>query len=84
MITTSPATFAPTQAMLEEARAAYHQLMISGGLVKLRHGEREMVYKPADAPALLAYITRLEGALGVPATQATLRRTRGRRVAFSG
>ena len=71
-----------TQAMLDEARAAYHTLMTAGGLVKLRHYEREMVYRPASASELLAYITRLEGALGVPATQGMLRRTRGRRVVF--
>ncbi|MGU3539991.1 gpW family head-tail joining protein [Methylobacterium sp. A54F] len=73
-----------TQAMLDEARGAYHKLMTRGGLVKLRHYEREMVYKPASAAELLAYITRLEGALGVPSSQTTLRRTPGRRIAFSG
>ncbi|MGU3665817.1 gpW family head-tail joining protein [Methylobacterium sp. A49B] len=73
-----------TQAMLDEARAAYHTLMTRGGLVKLRHYEREMVYKAADPAQLLAYIGRLEAALGVPLTQATLRRTPGRRVVFGG
>lgn len=68
-----------TQAMLDEARAAYHKLMTRGGLVKLRHHDREMVYKPAEATTLLAYITRLEAELGVPSM---MRRTPGRRVLF--
>lgn len=72
-----------TQAQLTEARAAYHTLMTRGGIVKMRHYEREMVYKAPDAAQLLAYVNSLEAQLGVPTDQRTgLRRTRGRRVMF--
>ena len=73
-----------TQAMLDEARAAYHQLLTGTALVEIRHEQQGyMRYAQANAAALLAYISSLEGQLNVPiALRTGPRRTPGRRVVF--
>ncbi|MBY6239817.1 gpW family protein [Methylosinus sp. Sm6] len=48
---------------LDEARAAYHQLSIGRSVVELRHKDKTIAYRHADAERLIAYIARLEAAL---------------------
>ncbi len=64
---------------LKEARGAYHKLMTKGGVTRIRHGEKWLEYKPAQASELLAYIAQLENQLG---EELSLRRTRSRRILF--
>lgn len=73
-----------TQAMLDEARVAYHQIQTGTTLVEIRHeGQGYMRYAQPNAAALLAYINSLEAQLGVPPLQRTgPRRTPGRRIVF--
>lgn len=55
---------ATLQQWLDEARTAYHELMIGQRAVTLRHnvggGDKWITYEKANADKLLAYINRLE------------------------
>jgi hypothetical protein len=55
---------ATLQQWLDEARTAYHELMIGQRAVTLRHnvggGDKGITYEKANADKLLAYINRLE------------------------
>jgi hypothetical protein len=57
---------AATQAQLDEAEAAYHQLMLGKSLVRFRdsNGE-EAFYNLASAPRLAQYIKQLRIELGL-------------------
>lgn len=53
------------QERLEQAKTAYHQLVIGAAFVEVRDANGEMVrFKPADATKLKAYILDLERSLG--------------------
>lgn len=53
------------QAQLNEAQAAYHQLMTGTAKVRVRYGEREVEYTRAKAGDLAAYIAGLKQQLGL-------------------
>lgn len=54
--------------MLDNARAAYHQLMTGGQVAEFRDQNGEMVrYSAANRLALAAYIKWLESQLGIAA-----------------
>jgi len=67
---------ATLQARLTEARDVLHDIMINGATRQLRHGMKEMLFSPMTAADLRAYISDLEGQLGIGG------RARARRVAF--
>lgn len=55
---------ATTQSLLDEAKAAYHQLMIGGSARVVVDGNGERVeFTAANASRLQAYITQLENQL---------------------
>ncbi len=55
-----------TQQLLNEARAAYHRLMIGEQVVEVRDQNGEMIrYSRSDADKLKAYIKELENLLGI-------------------
>lgn len=55
-----------TQAMLDEARAAYHRILIGGGIYQFRDQNGEQVsYSKTDIGKLAAYIRWLENELGI-------------------
>lgn len=64
---------------LDEAKAEYHKLVTKGGVTRIRHGEKWLEYKPAQAAELLRYIADLEAQLGL---DPSLRRTKSRRILF--
>ncbi|RVU13154.1 gpW family head-tail joining protein [Methylobacterium oryzihabitans] len=69
-----------TQAMLDEARAAYHRIVTGKGVAEARGADgRTVKWHPGNLAELRTYISGLEKALGVPSMFA---RTRGRRVLF--
>lgn len=49
---------------LAEAKAAFHQLNIGQAVVKLKRGDREMQYTPANKTQLKQYIDDLTAQLG--------------------
>lgn len=59
-------SFAVTQAMLDEAKSAYHALLLGEAVVEYRdqNGER-VVRRPADIDKLKLYIEWLKAELGV-------------------
>jgi hypothetical protein len=69
-----PAILAAT---LADAEQAYHQVMTTGGVVRLRHGDKWTEFGKANIGLLAGYIRDLKGQLGL-----TGARPRGRRVAF--
>lgn len=57
------------QLLLDEARVAYHSLMMGQALVEVRDQNGELVrFKAANRADLYAYIQRLEGLLCPEAT----------------
>ena len=70
-----------TLAQLEEARAAYHRLVVYGGVQTIREGDRWLQYTPSSIRELEAYINRLERELGLAITSFA-RRTQSRPVLF--
>jgi hypothetical protein len=58
---------ADLQTQLDEARQAYHQLMLGQQVVMIRDSNGEQIqYGNASASKLAAYISMLEMKLGVP------------------
>lgn len=59
---------ATLEAWLSAAQAARHKLLIGGGVVKVSYqqgeGGKAVEYTKADLPALNAYISELQAALG--------------------
>lgn len=53
-----------TQEMLDEALAAQHKLLLTGGVVRVSDGNTTVEYSSASAARLDAYIARLRRALG--------------------
>ena len=70
-----------TLAQLQEARAAYHRLVVDGGVQTIREGDRWLQYTPSSVRELEAYINRLERELGLAITSFA-RRTQSRPVLF--
>jgi hypothetical protein len=70
-----------TLAQLEEARVAYHRLVVNGGLQTIREGDRWLQYTQANVRELELYINRLERELGLATTSFT-RRIQSRPVLF--
>lgn len=58
-----------TQAQLEEARAALHQLRIGKQAVKVQRDGKMVEYSPANAVALEQYVKQLELQLGIGAVR---------------
>ncbi len=54
-----------TQAQLDEARAALHDLIIGKKAVKLKKDGREIEFTPATKMSLEQYIRQLQTELGV-------------------
>ncbi|ACL55634.1 gpW family head-tail joining protein [Methylobacterium nodulans] len=73
-----------TQAMLDEARAAYHQIVTGQGVQEARQdGNGTVRWHAASLAELRRYINQLETALGLPATDwSGGTRTPARRVLF--
>lgn len=46
---------------LVEAEDALHALLTTGGIVRLRHGEKWVEYGPGNVKELQAYVARLRG-----------------------
>jgi hypothetical protein len=70
-----------TLTQLEEARTAYHRLVVDGGVQAIREGDRWLQYTPASVRDLEAYINRLERELGMAVTSFT-KRVQSRPVLF--
>ena len=54
----APAT---TGDLLADAEAALHKLVTTGGIVRLRYGDKEIEYGPGNIMQLRQYIARLQG-----------------------
>lgn len=65
------------QANLADAEKAYHGIMTTGGVIRLRHGEKWTEFSKANIALLAGYIRDIKGQLGLPGA-----RPRARRVAF--
>jgi hypothetical protein len=52
---------ATTTDKLAEAEDALHQLVTTGGLVRIKHGAKEMEFAQQDEEKLRAYIAELRG-----------------------
>jgi hypothetical protein len=68
---------ATATANLAAAEQAYHDIMTTGGVARLRHGDKWTEFSKANVALLAGYIRDLKGQLGLPGA-----RPRGRRVAF--
>lgn len=58
-----------TQAQLDEAKAAYHELLLGKRTVSIQFNGRKRDFAPADRQQLANYIASLEDALGVTSTR---------------
>jgi hypothetical protein len=72
-----PIPLATLQQWLVAAETAYQKLLTSGGIARIREGEKWIEYHQADADRLLAYIQQLQARVAAAAGQGS--QTGGRR-----
>ncbi len=77
MIVTDPVERQLLQARLSDAEKARHDVLTTGGVVRLRHGDKWTEFSKANLAMLSGYIRDLRGQLGLSGA-----RTPARRVAF--